>query len=135
VVICIDCTCSCKPNYHIITTTTVPLLLYITSAMHQVISYYYFTVSVAVDQFNLRQLSVVLCRYLNAQPISFWSVWKCFLQHEIQIMLSLFINIYYYRLTRTLTSLATQTDLSRTDEWSCYAIAFETAKKIYLPSY
>jgi hypothetical protein len=32
----------------------------------------------------------------------------------------------YYRLTRTLKSLTTQTDLSRTDEWSCYAIAFET---------
>jgi hypothetical protein len=53
----IDCTCSCKPNYHNITTTTVPLLLYITSAMHQVISYYYFTVSVVVDQFNLQTMN------------------------------------------------------------------------------
>ena len=94
--------------------------------MHQVISYYYSSVSVTVGQFSFWQLSVVLCRYLNVQPISFWSAWKCFLQHEIQIMLSLFNNIYYYRLTRTLAYLTAQTDLSRTDEWSWYAIAFNT---------
>jgi hypothetical protein len=33
---------------------------------------------------------------------------------------------YYYRLTITLTSWATQTDLLRTDEWPCYLIPFET---------
>ena len=33
---------------------------------------------------------------------------------------------YHYRLTRTLTSLTTQTDLSWTDGWSCYFISFET---------
>jgi hypothetical protein len=101
VVIDTDCTCSCKPNKQ---TTTAPILYFITSVIHQVISYYYFSVSVTVGQFSFWQLLVVLCRYLNVQPISFWSVWKWFLQHEIQIMLSLFNNIYYYRLTRTLTS-------------------------------
>ena len=33
---------------------------------------------------------------------------------------------YHYRLTRTLTSVPTQTDLSRTDGWSRYFIPFET---------
>ena len=53
------------------------------------ISYHYFSVSVTGGQFNLWQLSVVLCRFLSVQPISFRSAWKCVLQHEIQIMLSL----------------------------------------------
>jgi hypothetical protein len=54
-----------------ITTTTAPLPLYITSVIHQVIIYYYFSVSVTADQFSFGQLSVVSYRYLDVQSISF----------------------------------------------------------------
>ena len=37
-----------------------------------------------------------------------------------------FLTIPLYGLTRTLTSLTIQTDLSRPDRWSCYCIPFET---------
>jgi hypothetical protein len=118
-----DCTCSCQPNYHMIMTTTAPLLLYITSVIHQVISYYYFSVSVTAGQFSFGQLSVVLCRYLNVQPISFWSVWTTWTSDNFVPFWQ-----YYYRLTRTLTSLATQTDRSLADGWM--AMLLDTLRNI-----
>jgi hypothetical protein len=85
-----------------------------------------------------RYLKVILFRSLGGK-VTFliilevlWTTWNSeYFVHFWQ---------YHYELTRTLTSLTTQTDLSRMDGWSRYFIPFEILmlkgiKPWYIPGY
>jgi len=54
----------------------------------------------------------------------------CFLMVGVMVFMVIILSLFEYHyglsLTRTLTSLTTQTDLSRPDGWSPYCIPFET---------